>query len=181
MNIFNAASAVLYPFSGTTNMTISQVIFDNVSATNSACCRARLVWSAAYGVGTGNSPTARACGLLAQSNNGVNGATNMPIGIYPGGNGDAVTTGSPFVATGNTTDYYVIVADVTYSYQPGFGFQAGAWNQNANGGSGYTITQSTYMTPRNGATSPIQWTSAGTIAHFTNCSQGSGASQYLVP
>jgi Flp pilus assembly protein TadG len=159
-NIFNAATAVLFPFSGTTNMTISEIVFDNVSSTNSACCRARVVWSVGYGVGPSPSPTARACGLLNQSANGLNGPTLMPTGVYPGGNGDAVTSPPPFVASGNTTDNYVIVADVTYSYSPGFGFQSNNWSQSPNNGAGYKITQTTYMSPRNGATTTTTATSS---------------------
>ena len=60
-SIFNASTSVLYPFSNIAGMTISEVVFfDNVSSTNSACCRARVVWS----VGFGTHPTLRACGLL---------------------------------------------------------------------------------------------------------------------
>lgn len=171
-NYFGAATKVLFPFNGTTNMTISEIIFDNVSSANTKCCVARVMWS----VGMGPSPTLRQCGLLTQSANGVNGATLMPMGAYPGGQGDAVS-GKAYTGSGNSTDYYLIVADVNYNYNPGFGFQPNSWNKSANGGTGYTINQTTYMTPRNGANTAIQWTSGGT---FTNpapqsCVKGNGS------
>jgi Flp pilus assembly protein TadG len=175
-NILSASSLVLYPFNGTTNITISEVIFDNLSSGSTQCCVARVVWS----VASGPSPTLRVCGQLTQSANGVNGATFMPAGVYP-----------PAVSSGNSTDYYLIVADVTYSYQPGFGFQNNAWNQSANSGAGYTIAQTTYMTPRNGSASPVVWANGGTIAsnRYRDCTGGSyglptGATQptgYNVP
>ena len=59
-----------------------------------------------------------------------------------------MTSGQPYAASNNKTDYFVIVADVTYQYAPSFGFQAYQWGQPANGGSGYTITQTTYMNSR---------------------------------
>jgi hypothetical protein len=72
----------------------------------------------------------------------------MPAGAYP-----------PSVANGNATDTYLIVADVTYAYSPGFGFQ----NNNWKSGTGYVIAQTTYMSPRNGANAAIQWTPGGSI------------------
>ncbi|HUO55181.1 MAG TPA: TadE/TadG family type IV pilus assembly protein [Rhodoblastus sp.] len=199
VGIFQASTAVLYPFADVANMTITQVVFDNVSSSNSGCCRARVVWSAGYG----NSPTLRACGLLTQSANGVNGPTYMPIGFYPGGAGDAATSGTYYVASNNKVDNFVIVADVTYNYAPGFGFQPYLWNRSANGGTGYTIRQTTYMTPRFGSSvtqssipapsSPttsnprydqlIYWTPSGTLtaAQKNVCSVGTGSTQYNLP
>ncbi|WP_294534378.1 TadE/TadG family type IV pilus assembly protein [uncultured Rhodoblastus sp.] len=144
LNIFAAAPAVLYPLAGTTNMTISEIVFDNVSASNSQCCVAKVLWS----VGSGPNPTLRQCPTLLQSLNGVNGAGVMPVGAYP-----------PTVASGNTTDTYVIVADVTYAFSPGFGFQ----NNNWSNGSTYVLSRTTYMSPRNGASAAIRWTPGGAI------------------
>ncbi len=195
--IFNAATSVLYPFSNIANMTITEVVFDNVSATNSACCRARVVWS----VGYGPNPTLRACGLLTQSNNGVDGPSYMPMAYYPGGQGDAATSGNPNVASNNMTDNFVIVADVSYQYAPSFAFQAYQWNQAANGGAGYTITQTTYMNSRfknsviqssipapSNPTSAnprydqlIFWQPGGSIAKYNSCQVGAGAQQYNLP
>ncbi|MGO8737986.1 TadE/TadG family type IV pilus assembly protein [Rhodoblastus sp.] len=197
--IFKVAAPILYPFSNIANMTITEVVFDNVSTNNSACCRARVVWS----VGFGPSPTLRSCGLLTQSNNGVDGPNFMPMAYYPGGQGDVVTSGHPYVASNNLSDYFVIVADVSYQYAPSFGFQPNQWNQPANGGSGYTITQTTYMNSRfknsvtqssNPApTSPttsnprydqlIYWTPDGSIgsSSYNVCAVGSNAQQYNLP
>jgi Flp pilus assembly protein TadG len=144
LNIFAASSAVLYPFAGATNMTISEIVFDNVSSGNSQCCVAKVLWS----VGSGPNPTLRQCPTLNQSANGVNGATAMPVGAYP-----------PAVASGNVTDTYLIVADVTYAYNPGFGVQINNWNS----GTSTVIAQTTYMSPRNGANAAIQWTPGGAI------------------
>ena len=149
LNIFAASSAVLFPFSGAANMTISEVVFDNVSSGNSQCCVAKILWS----VGSGPAPVLRQCATLAQSSNGVNAPGSMPIGVYP----PAVANNS------NGPDIYIIVADVTYSYSPGFGFETGHWNQSPNNGAGYKISQTTYMSPRNGANTAIQWTPGGAI------------------
>jgi Flp pilus assembly protein TadG len=196
-SIFNASTFVLYPFANVAGMTITEVVFDNVSSTNSACCRARVVWS----VGYGNHPTLRSCGLLTQSNNGVDGPTLLPIGYYPGGQGDAVTSGQSYVASNNKTNYFVIVTDVTYQYAPSFGYQAYQWGQPANGGSGYTITQTTYMNSRfkdsvsqisiPAPSNPtvanprydqlIYWQPGGAITNYNVCQVGNGAQQYNLP
>lgn len=176
-NYFGAATKVLFPFGGATNMTISEIIFDNVSATNTACCVARVMWS----VGMGPNPTLRPCGVLSQSANGVNGPTQMPMGAYPGGKGDALN-GTPYVASNNGVDTYLIVADVNYNYNPGFGFTPYAWNKAANNGSGYTIRQTTYMTPRNGANTAIQWTPGSTFTKYNSCPNNtSSSSAYNTP
>lgn len=158
VNFFSAWAAVLYPFvnAGSPNMTISQVVFDNLSSGSSQCCVAKVVWS----VRSGPNPVLRQCGTLQQSANGVNSPTTMPVGLYP-----------PTVATGNTTDSFIIIADVNYTYAPSFGFGMFAWNQTPNGGAGYKISQTTYMAPRNGAASQIQWTPGGTIssANYVTC------------
>jgi hypothetical protein len=160
VNFFSSWQAVLYPFtgSGSPNMTISEIIFDNKSATDTSCCVAKVLWS----VGSGPSPTLRQCGTLTKSANGAtNDPTQLPAGLYP-----------PDVASSNTTDYYLIVADVANAYVPNFGFAPFAWNQTPNGGSGYLIKQTTYMAPRNSSTAPIQWTPGGTISasNYVSCS-----------
>lgn len=158
INFFGAWQAVLYPFvnAGSPNMTITEVIFDNVSSANSKCCVAKVLWS----VSSGPSPTLRQCGTLTQSSNGVNNPTSMPAGLYP-----------PAVASGNATDYYIIVADVSYTYVPSFGFTPFAWNSAPNGGAGYRISQTTYMAPRISSTAQIQWTPGGTISasNYVTC------------
>lgn len=158
VNFFSAWSAVLYPFTntGSPNMTLSQVVFDNVSSANSQCCVAKVLWS----VGSGPSPTLRPCGTLLQSSNGVNAPGSMPAGLYP-----------PAVASGNATDNFIIIADVSFTYVPSFGFAPFAWNQAPNGGSGYNISHTTYMAPRNGATTQISWTPGGTFSssNYVTC------------
>jgi hypothetical protein len=179
-NFVTGAQMVMTPFDAS-NMkaTVSLVIFDNLtSTTTSGCCRARVVWSAAFGTGA----TARACGPLSQSQNGTNGLTLMPVGNYPSAGGDPTQGGTYSVPVGtvNTTDFYLIVADVTYTFKPNYDFKLFNWNQNANGGSGYTINQTTYMTPRFGATTPINWKRAS-LSAYTQCVQGNGATNYNVP
>jgi Flp pilus assembly protein TadG len=156
-NILAASTAVLYPFSGSPNMTITQVVFDNVSSTNSQCCVAKVVWS----VGAGPNPTLRQCGALAISANGVNNPTSIPTGLYP-----------PAVSSSNNIDNFMIVADVSYTYVPSFGFAPFAWNRAPNGGAGYTISQTTYMAPRGSSTMQIFWKPDGTIptTKYVTCS-----------
>ena len=139
-NIFNIATSVLYPFNGATKMTISEIIFDNKVGTTT-CCDAKLVWSAPS---AGASP--RSCQTFASTGSGP---TTIPAGQYPA-----------------TSDSYLIVADVTYVYAPSFGFTPFNWGPATNG---YTITVTTYMTPRGSATQAIQWTPSGTIANPITC------------
>jgi Flp pilus assembly protein TadG len=176
-DIFIGAQLVMTPFptgASVLKATISEVIFDNLTKTaTSGCCRARVMWSAGFGT----SPTLRACGVLTSSANGTNGAALMPVGNYPGGAGDPLNPSVPpatysvAAGTSNATDYYLIVADITYLFQPGYDFKLFNWGRNANGGQGYTITQTTYMTPRYGAATPIVWNPDGTIAagKYNNC------------
>lgn len=156
VNIFSASTAVLYPFTGSPNMTVTEVIFDNNSSSDKTCCVAKVMWSARSGSGG----TLRQCATLTQSANGVNGSTTIPTGFYPASS-----------SNNSGPDNYLIVADVSYSYSPGVGFAPFAWNQAPNNGAGYTITQTTYMTPRYGATSPINWTPGGTISssNYVTC------------
>jgi Flp pilus assembly protein TadG len=156
-NILAASTAVLYPFTGSPNMTLTEVVFDNTSSTSSQCCVAKVLWS----VGSGPSPTLRQCGLLNLTANGVNGPTSIPTGLYP-----------PAVGSNNNIDNFIIVADVSYTYVPSFGFAPFAWNRAPNGGAGYTIHQTTYMAPRIGSTSQIFWKPDGTIpaTNYVACS-----------
>ena len=180
LDFWAGAKLVMTPFLTAPNFdptslkaTVSLVIFDNVTKATtrtSGCCRARVVWSAAFGTGA----TPRACGPLLHSENGINGATFMPKGNYPGGGGDPTQTGGAYSTpsgTVNKTDNYVIVADVTYTYKPGNDFKLFRWNQDANSGSGYTISETTYMTSRYDATTPIKWkyNSKAGITDYSNC------------
>ncbi|MCW2314654.1 Flp pilus assembly protein TadG [Rhodoblastus acidophilus] len=169
-DFYAGAQLVLTPFAATTlSATLSEVIFYNATATTtSGCCKARVMWS----VGFGASPTLRACGVagLTAVANGINGAGVMPVGNYPGGaQGAAVAAGAA-----NSTAYYVIVADVTYQFKPGYDFKLFNWGSDAHGGAGYTISQTTYMIPRYSATKPIKWTPGGVIssANYRSCVSG---------
>ncbi len=192
--IFNSAAQVLFPFYTSTNtsMTISEIVFDNVGGSGSSatiCCQARVVWS----IGAGASPVLRSCSTgsappfsaLTTSANGTNGAGVIPMGVYPGGTGDVLAyPPTPAATAGNTTNNYVIVTDVSFSYKPVFGFQFNQWGQAPNSGAGYVITQTTYMTPRNGATTPIVWANGGTITTAHDCTRPtltSGTSNYGPP
>jgi Flp pilus assembly protein TadG len=150
MDIYAGAKLVMTPFDTSATVmsaAISEIIFDNVSTTDKRCCQARVAWS----VGFGASPPVRSCGAagLTPVANGINGVSSMPKGNYPGGQGDVLNNAQVLNgSTNNATDYYVIVADVTYAFKPGYDFKLFNW-----GGAGgtYTISQTTYMTPRNGA------------------------------
>ena len=186
-DFFTGAELVMTPFPPTPlpttstvmSATLTEVIFGNLhTATNgvpaTSCCRARVIWSAGFG----SSPTLRACGLLAESANGSNGPTLMPASNYPGGKGDAGTSSAKVFATANSTDYYLIVADVTYMFKPGYDFKLFDWGGDAHGGQGYTVTQTTYMTPRYDASTSITWNPDGTIptAKYHNCPCITGSS-----
>jgi Flp pilus assembly pilin Flp len=178
-DFFAGAKLVMMPFEKSkdppvnVSMTVSLVVFDNLGASNtSGCCKARVVWSASYGPNS----VLRPCGIigLTPKPNGSNGATFMPYANYPGGNEGAL------VANGvaNSTDYYMIVADVSYTFKPGYDFKIFNWGDKANGGSGFTMNQTSYMTPRNSATVPITWTPAGGVASGVSCKL---ATDYYVP
>jgi Flp pilus assembly protein TadG len=98
-----AASQALYPQATSSNpvqMTISQVDFTQVGTCNPNCTYiAQASWSTTY-----NGGTPRACVIvLTQVPNGsAPSPTTIPAGVYGAGS--------------------VIVADVSYSYQPTFGY-----------------------------------------------------------
>jgi len=190
VDFFAGAQLVLTPFpNGASVMSaaISEIVFDNVSKTDKRCCQARVVWS----VGFGANPPLRRCGVagLTPVANGTNGATVMPYGNYPGGAGD-VTHNGAVSASNNTTDTYLIVADVTYAFQPGYNFKLFDWG----GRGGYTINQTTYMSPRSGATltqtntldggsqqtQAILW-SKGTNAAITGSNYCTAGTDYYLP
>jgi len=193
-DFFTGAQLVMTPFAtplnsstAVLNATVSEVIFDNLTSSNtSGCCRARVMWSAGFGT----SPTPRACGVLTSSPNGNNGPNVMPVGNYPNGYGDplnpavAPATYSVPSGTRTTSNYYLIVADVTYQFkpQPSYSFELFNWGSNANGGQGYTVTQTTYMTPRSNASAPITWNPDGTIptSQYHNCPCATGATSCTV-
>lgn len=191
-DFFAAAQLVMTPFpSGASVMSaaISEIVFDNVSTSDKRCCQARVVWS----VGFGTNPPVRSCGVagLTPVDNGTNGPTLMPLGNYPTAAGDVTHNNSVLNnSSSNTTDYYLIVADVTYKYQPGYDFKLFTW-----GGSGatYTIRQTTYMSPRSGnalaqtntldsgaqQTQAILWSNTGTSTATVTNNCAAGTDYYL--
>ncbi|MCW2272493.1 hypothetical protein GJ654_00225 [Rhodoblastus acidophilus] len=192
-DFYAAAQLVMTPFpSGATVMSaaISEIVFDNVSKTDKRCCQARVVWS----VGFGTNPPVRSCSVngLTPVANGTNGASVMPYGNYPTGAGDVTHNNSVLNnSTTNATDYYVIVADVTYTYRPGYDFKLFSWG---GAGATYTISRTTYMSPRFGGslaqpntldggvqqTQAILWSNSGTSTATVsnNCTSGT---QYYLP
>jgi len=165
-NIFGAAAAVVYPFSSGNidNMTISEVIFDNIAGTT-ACCEAKLVWSVSISP-SGKTPQPRTCQTFVNSgDNSISSATKLPPGVYP-----------TAVASGNATDSYLIIADVTYAYKPGLYWQS-PWTSASD--PGYSIHQTTYMTPRAGGGASIAWTPGSLYA--ANANYYSCAGKYNTP
>ncbi len=142
---FQFATDVLYPYAGATTMTVSQVAF--VNDTNGNCCAAKVTWS----VGPAGATNLRTCANnpLQPASTNASGPTILPTALYP-------TTTGPLSASS-----YVIVADVTYQYQPGMNYQMYQWSSNANGGSGYAIKQTAYMTPRSGGAITYDTSSTG--------------------
>ncbi|MDB5532311.1 MAG: uncharacterized protein JWO28_626 [Hyphomicrobiales bacterium] len=121
-NIFNAATAVMSPFpTSSLKMTITSVEFvANAAATNKYDAKPR--WTIIR-----NGGTARPCAKLTAVANTVKPAsTNMPNGMYQSGS--------------------IIVADVSYTYDPPFGKALLEWSQTA---SVVNMSQTTYMRPRN--------------------------------
>jgi Flp pilus assembly protein TadG len=121
-NIFNAATAVMSPFSTSSlKMTITSVEFvANAGATNKYDAKPR--WTIIRNTGT-----ARPCAILTAVANTVKPASNnMPNGMYQSGS--------------------IIVADVSYTYDPPFGKALLEWSKTA---SVVNMSQTTYMRPRN--------------------------------
>jgi len=121
-NIFNAATAVMSPFSTSSlKMTITSVEFvANSAATNKYDAKPR--WTIVR-----NNATPRACAILgAVSNTTKPASNNMPNGMYQSGS--------------------IIVADVSYTYDPPFGKALLEWSKTA---SVINMSQTTYMRPRN--------------------------------
>ncbi|MBE7247719.1 MAG: pilus assembly protein [Actinomycetospora chiangmaiensis] len=136
-NIFNASTAVMAPFSiASLKMTLSNVEFvANPAAVTSGGLDAKTRWS----VSLSNGPL-RPCRVLTPVANGSTpSATTMPQGIYAAG--------------------FVIVADVSYTYTPSFGYFTWTF---ANDGTttsplSFTMARTTYMRPRQ--TDNVRYTS----------------------
>ena len=135
-DIFNASTAVLAPFPTTSlKMTISNVEFvANSASVASNGYDAKTRWTVSFSGGTLR-PCATASGvttpvMTAVANGTKPSSTTMPVGLYSSG--------------------FIIVADVSYIYQPTIGLFSWA---NANGQTGVTDTsmafsRTAYMRPR---------------------------------
>ncbi|MDT2019267.1 TadE/TadG family type IV pilus assembly protein [Methylocella sp. CPCC 101449] len=121
-NVFNAATAIMSPFPTTTlKMTITSVEFvANSARTNGYDAKPR--WTI-----TRNGGTARQCAVLTPvANTAAPASNNMPNGMYGAGS--------------------IIVADVSYAYQPPFGTAVLQWSTTD---AAINMRQTTYMRPRN--------------------------------
>lgn len=121
-NVFNAATAIMSPFPTTTlKMTVTSVEFvANASKTNGFDAKPR--WTLVR-----NGGTARNCAILAPAANTDKPTSGtMPNGMYGAGS--------------------IIVADVSYTYDPPFGRAVLEWSSSS---SVMTMAQTTYMRPRN--------------------------------
>ncbi|MDH7796819.1 MULTISPECIES: TadE/TadG family type IV pilus assembly protein [unclassified Beijerinckia] len=121
-NVFNAATAIMSPFPTTTlKMAVASVEFvANSAKPNGYDAKPR--WTI-----TRNGGTARPCAILtAAANTDAPASNKMPNGMYGSGS--------------------IIVADVSYTYDPPFGGAVLAWS---SAQSVMTMSQTTYMRPRN--------------------------------
>ena len=110
---FTSASSILSPFStNTLQMTISQV---NVSSYNGSLI-AKVEWTV-----TNNGGTPRPC-----IGGGVNNSL-LPGTVQPGSTNYQNYIPANYVASGAPTGR-MIIADVVYNYQPGFGFGSTSWS-----------------------------------------------------
>jgi len=120
--IFTASTAIMAPLS-TTTLKITVSAIDIGVPSGGTCCTAKVRWS-----WTQNG-TLRPCNTaLSQVGNGAAPATtNIPSALVP-----TSASGAP---------QYVIIADVSYTYTPGFGPAIVNWT---NG-----MSRTIYMKPRN--------------------------------
>lgn len=126
-NVFNASKSILSPYSTTKlKMTLSGV--QAQSKADGTCCDAKVKWTI-----INNGGTARSCtGFLTQVSNTTPPApTNIPQDLVAP---STTTTARPFI----------VVADVKYTYEPGFGHGLMQWNVSALLNMGST----SYMPPR---------------------------------
>lgn len=121
-NVFNAATAIMAPFPTTTlKMTVTSVEFvANSARANGYDAKPR--WTIVR-----NGGTARQCAVLSPvANTDAPASNKMPNGMYGSGS--------------------IIVADVSYTYDPPFGGAVLSWS---SAQSVMTMSQTTYMRPRN--------------------------------
>ena len=141
---FSAAAAIMSPFAATDlKMTISSIEFRPNTATPPVYT-ARTMWSA-----TSNGGVQRPCQVLTKvSNTSKPTPTTLPTGLYGPGT--------------------IIVADVTFRYDPPFGKHLLSWSETA---SGIDFANSTYMKPRTQDT--IAYTTASPPTGRFKCSYSS--------
>lgn len=126
-NTFNAAKAILAPYStGALKMTLSGV--QAQSKTNGTCCDAKVKWTVVDNGGVARSCTAF---LTQVSDTTAPAPSNIPQNLVAP---NAGTTARPFI----------VVADVKYTYSPGFGHGLMHWNV----GSILNMGSTAYMPPR---------------------------------
>jgi Flp pilus assembly protein TadG len=123
--IFAASSAIMAPFTTTTatpTMTVSEIQL--IKKSDGTCCQAWVDWTI-----TSNGGTARPCQILTPANAAPVSPTTIPIG---------------FTTPPSTIGTILIVADVTYAYSTGYGFDLYKWNI----GKTFNMAQTQYMLPR---------------------------------
>ena len=135
--IFGAATAILAPYN-TTNlkMTVSQVLISSAAGVLSA----KTDWTV-----INNSGTARPCQVLTAAD------------VAPGSTGYQSKFPTGFTTTGSPTGA-IIVADVSYTYTPGFGHQLMKWATPTT----LSMTQVQYMRTRSGSNINPQMTTGAT-------------------
>lgn len=134
-DMFNASTTVLAPFStASLQMTLSNIEFvANASASSGTGYDAKTRWTVSFSNGTLR-PCATAAGtttpVLTPVANGTKpSSTTMPLGLYGAG--------------------FIIVADVSYTYQPTIGlFTWGQANGRTGTGTGIAFSRTSYMRPR---------------------------------
>jgi Flp pilus assembly protein TadG len=132
-DVFGAASAIMAPFMIKTpagapllTMTVSQIKLTYKA--DGTCCQAKTDWTI-----VNNGGTARPCQVLTAANAKPVSITTIPVGF----------TAPPAPAPPNPN--YVVVADVTYKYLPGFGWDPDKWTDKSVF---FPMAQTQYMRPR---------------------------------
>lgn len=139
-NVFTASRQILSPYSTSTlKMTISGV--QAQTKTDNTCCDAKVKWTVVY-----NSGTARNCTgfLTLVSDTTAPAATNIPQNLIAP---SPSTSARPFI----------VVSDVKYTYQPGFGHGLMQWNNGAM----LNMSSTSYMPPRSASSITLSGTPSG--------------------
>ena len=139
-NVFTASRQILSPYSTSTlKMTISGV--QAQTKTDNTCCDAKVKWTVVY-----NSGSARNCTgfLTLVSDTTAPAATNIPTNLV------APTPSS-------SARPFIVVSDVKYTYQPGFGHGLMQWNNGAL----LNMNSTSYMPPRAASSITLSGTPTG--------------------